>query len=114
MRRLGITCVGKDCPGMNAVIRGVARRAFARDMEVMGLRRGFEGALQEDLALLSREDVTGILSLGGTFLRSSTFDPTDDRANLERLHQEELVKVGGGFITEFDFLDGCGQAEEGA
>jgi len=102
MRRLGVLCVGKDCPGINAAIRALARRAFARDMEVMAIRRGFEGMLKEDVALMSTEDVAGILNLGGTFLGMSTLDPTEDTAKIDhvgeifRKYQMTLLVVMGG------------------
>lgn len=77
-------------------------RAFARDMEVMAIRRGFEGMLKEDVALMSTEDVAGILNLGGTFLGMSTLDPTEDAAKIDRVgdifrkYQMTLLVVMGG------------------
>jgi len=102
MRRLGIVCVGKDCPGINAAIRAVARRAFARDMEVMGIRSGFRGMLREDLTLLSTEDVAGILNLAGTLLGISRFDPTEEPTRIDHIrdiflkYQMTLLVVMGG------------------
>jgi len=102
MRRLGIVCVGKDCPGINAVIRAVTRRAFSRDMEVMAIRRGFEGMLREDLALMSTENVAGILNLGGTILGISKLDPTEDPVRIDQIREivskyqiSVLVVMGG-------------------
>ena len=85
MRRVGLVCVGKECPGINAAIRAVTRRALARDMEVMGIRNGLEGMLREDLALMGTEDVAGILSLGGTLLGMSKLDPSEDAPKVGRI-----------------------------
>lgn len=69
-KRIGILTGGGDCPGLNAVIRGVVKGAILnRDWEVIGIEDGFEGLLPPAKSrLLSLGDVRGILPRGGTIL----------------------------------------------
>src|SRR5437867_11997399 len=72
LRRLGILTGGGDCPGLNAVIRAVAKTAMTRfGVTVIGIEVGFEGLIEGHMHELSNLDVSGILSVGGTILRSS-------------------------------------------
>ncbi|HEU0264488.1 MAG TPA: 6-phosphofructokinase [Geobacterales bacterium] len=73
MKRVGILTGGGDCPGLNAVIRGVVKGAILkRGWHVIGIEDGFDGLLQEDKSReLSLESVRGILPRGGTILGSS-------------------------------------------
>lgn len=74
--RVGILTSGGDCPGLNAVIRGAARRLLAEGHEPVGLLRGFHGLGDPDLRVpLPKERLAGILQLGGTILQSSGYDP---------------------------------------
>jgi 6-phosphofructokinase 1 len=70
MKRLGILTGGGDAPGLNAVIRAVVKTAHLRsDVEVIGIRSGFEGLLDEQgIEPLTPEHVRGILPRGGTIL----------------------------------------------
>lgn len=71
-KRIGILTGGGDCPGLNAVIRGVVKAATLRGWEVVGIEDGFDGFLHpEKCRALSLEDVAGILPLGGTILGTS-------------------------------------------
>ncbi|MCL2185507.1 MAG: 6-phosphofructokinase [Treponema sp.] len=80
-KRFGILTAGGDCPGLNAAIRGVCRAAQDRyGMQIVGIANGFRGLINEDAKELHTEDLTGILTLGGTILGSSRekpFAPTD-------------------------------------
>lgn len=73
MGRIGILTGGGDCPGLNAVIRAVAKTAFFdyRAAAVVGIEDGFEGLVEGRAHELSRPDVSGILNLGGTILGTS-------------------------------------------
>lgn len=67
--RIGILTSGGDCPGLNAVIRGVVRAAEKQKWEVIGFRDGYEGLLPPgDFMLLDRKNTAGIMHLGGTIL----------------------------------------------
>ena len=113
-RRIGILTGGGDCPGLNAVIRAVAKTAMHdHGMEVVGFRDGFHGLVMDRRLLLHRDDVSGILTRGGTILgTSNTHDPfrwairrggklvyrdysARALANCRRLHLEALVCIGG-------------------
>jgi len=71
INRIGIITGGGDCPGLNAVIRGVTKPAQDYGMNVFGILDGFEGLVEGKAKELNNQDVSGILSLGGTILGSS-------------------------------------------
>lgn len=71
VRKIGILTGGGDCPGLNAVIRGVTKPAQDFGMTVFGIRDGFEGFVEGKANELRNEDVSGILAAGGTILGSS-------------------------------------------
>jgi len=70
MKRLGILTGGGDAPGLNAVIRAAVKTAINQfDCEVLGIRNGYDGFLEEDgIVPLGMEEVRGILPRGGTIL----------------------------------------------
>ncbi|MDD3214087.1 MAG: ATP-dependent 6-phosphofructokinase [Eubacteriales bacterium] len=71
-RRIGILTSGGDCPGLNAAIRGVARAAYELfDAEIIGIRNGYGGLIQNECQEMSRKQFSGILTLGGTILGTS-------------------------------------------
>jgi 6-phosphofructokinase 1 len=71
IRRIGILTGGGDCPGLNAVIRGVTKPAQDYGMSVYGILDGFEGLVEGRAKELNDSDVSGILARGGTVLGSS-------------------------------------------
>ncbi len=82
--RIGVLTSGGDCPGLNAVLRGVCRAAGKLDWEVIGFRDGYEGLLPPgDYVVLDRKSTAGIMHLGGTILG------TTNRGHF-------VAKVGGG------------------
>ncbi len=72
---IGILTAGGDCPGLNAVIRGVAKAAMHHGIRVVGIRDGFRGLVENRTMELSNSLVSGILMQGGTFLGSSRDKP---------------------------------------
>ena len=67
--RIGILTSGGDCPGLNAVLRGVVLAAEKLGWEVVGFKDGFEGLLPPgDYCILDREGTDGIMALGGTII----------------------------------------------
>lgn len=87
---------------MNAAVRAVVRSADARDVEVFGVHRGYEGLIDGRLSHMSARTVSGILHLGGTMLgsaRSKRFRTPEGRAEailqLAEHDIEGLVVVGG-------------------
>lgn len=72
MKRIGILTGGGDCPGLNAVIRSVAKTAMMEyGATVVGVEDGFEGLVQGRMRELGNADVSGIINLGGTILGTS-------------------------------------------
>jgi ATP-dependent phosphofructokinase / diphosphate-dependent phosphofructokinase len=69
-KRIGVLTSGGDCPGLNAVLRGIYCAAEELGWEVLGFRDGFEGMLAEggDTMMLNRENTAGIMQVGGTIL----------------------------------------------
>jgi len=74
--RVGILTGGGDCPGLNAVIRAVARtlQLEGEGVEVVGIRDGFLGLIEDRMRELGPDDVSGLLPRGGTILGSSNRD----------------------------------------
>src|SRR5512143_2059493 len=69
IQRIGVLTSGGDCPGLNAVIRAVAKSALGLyRLEVLGIEDGFLGLIQNRMHPLSNESVSNILTLGGTIL----------------------------------------------
>jgi phosphofructokinase-like protein len=70
--RIAVLTGGGDCPGLNAVIRAVAKKAMLDyGMEVIGIEDGYEGMIENRFRPLHYNDVSGILTLGGTILGTS-------------------------------------------
>jgi phosphofructokinase-like protein len=97
-KRIGILTGGGDCPGLNAVIRGVVKGALLRrEWEVIGIEDGFDGLLSLDKCHpLSLEDVRGILPRGGTILgstnRGNPFScPVEKNGRIEMVDNSDLV-----------------------
>jgi phosphofructokinase-like protein len=75
VKRLGVLTGGGDCPGLNAAIRSVTRTANHYGIEVYGIERGFQGFYTDNIRKLDMKEVSGILTRGGTILKSSRFNP---------------------------------------
>lgn len=128
IKRIGVLTSGGDCAGLNAAIRAVTDAAVNRGWEVIGLRNGHLGLLNEppDILPLTAEAVRGdMLRAGGTVLGTTTTgDPfafpnpdgtksdrsEDVRAAIRRLGLDALVVIGGdGSMRLFDrLLEGIG------
>lgn len=118
-KRIGILTSGGDCPGLNAVLRGVVRAASTRNWQVVGFHDGFEGLLSPArYEWLDPKRTAGIMHLGGTILGTTnkghfvakvgegsrvTIQPDaleDARRTLNELNVEVLIVVGGdGSLT---------------
>jgi ATP-dependent phosphofructokinase / diphosphate-dependent phosphofructokinase len=100
--KLGVLTGGGDCPGLNAVIRAVARRSFQRRWDVVGVREGWRGLVDELFEPLGPREISGLLPRGGTILGTSRTNPYKldggvDRVleNLGRAELDALVAIGG-------------------
>lgn len=101
-KKIGILTGGGDCPGLNAVIRAVVRRAQGLGIEVLGIRNGWLGLIQGDVQQLNPFSVAGILPKGGTILGTSRVNPLRNTEDYQRLGStarrfglEALIVVGG-------------------
>ena len=101
-KKVGVLTGGGDCPGLNAVIRAVVRRAQGRGLEVLGIRNGWLGLIEGDVEPLTSYSVIGILPKGGTILGTSRVNPlrsTEDRqkieSNVKRFGLDALIVAGG-------------------
>ena len=65
---IGVLTSGGDAPGMNAAIRAVVRRACYNGKKVKGIRRGYQGLLEEDIFDMKPHDVSDTIQQGGTIL----------------------------------------------
>src|SRR6185312_16374722 len=102
MKRVGILTGGGDCPGLNAVIRAVARRSFGRGSEVVGVRNGWRGLVDADTTALTIREVSGLLPRGGTVIGTSRTNPykveggvDDVLRNFAEAGLDALVAIGG-------------------
>ncbi|WP_041078066.1 6-phosphofructokinase [Thermotoga caldifontis] len=101
MKRVAILCVGNDCPGLNAAIRAVVVKASELDIEVLGVKDGFEGFLKDQLDVMTKTNVSGILHKGGTILGTSLLVPEDEeqmklvQKKVEQYAITSLIILGG-------------------
>lgn len=73
-KSVGVLTGGGDCPGLNAVIRSVARSCFRQGIALWGIRNGFGGLVEDQITLLSEPEISGILHRGGTILGTTNRD----------------------------------------
>jgi 6-phosphofructokinase 1 len=84
--KIGVLTGGGDCPGLNAVIRAVVRKSLQNNHEILGIKEGWKGLLENNYVNLTRESISGILHRGGTILGTS-------RTNVYKIpNGEETVK----------------------
>ena len=100
--RIGLMTAGGDCPGLNAAIRAIVRRAIVDGVHVLGIKNGWLGLVENEVMELDRASVNGILPRGGTILGTSRFNPLKNQDSIERLKENwathkltGLIVVGG-------------------
>ena len=118
VKTIGILTSGGDAPGMNAAIRAVTRSGICNGLSVKGIYRGYDGLIKGEVKSFTTEDVSGIITRGGTILktaRSKEFmTPEGMQKAYETCVKEEidaLVVIGGNgsltgarnFAMEYDF-----------
>lgn len=117
IKTVGILTSGGDAPGMNAAIRAVTRAGISNGFKIKGIYRGWEGLINDDMRSFSTENVSGIITQGGTILktaRSKEFMTPEGRQkaydNMVAEDIDALVVIGGNgsltgakiFAQEFD------------
>ena len=91
--RIGILTAGGDCPGINAAIRGVGKTAILEyGMEVIGISSGFLGLINHEYSVLDENQLSGILTLGGTILGTSRENPFKKEASFNSIDKPKLIK----------------------
>ncbi|MBI4972751.1 MAG: 6-phosphofructokinase [Candidatus Omnitrophica bacterium] len=102
MARIGILTGGGDCPGLNPVIRAVVRKGINEGYEIIGIKNGWKGLIENDTLVLDLGAVSGILPKGGTILGTSRTNPYKKegdlqkaKENFKKLGLEALIVVGG-------------------
>ncbi|MGD0335784.1 MAG: 6-phosphofructokinase [Candidatus Omnitrophota bacterium] len=102
MAKIGILTGGGDCPGLNPVIRAVVRKGLNEGYEIIGIKNGWKGLIENDTMSLDIDAVSGILPKGGTILGTSRTNPyknpgdTDKvKANFKKMGLDALIAVGG-------------------
>jgi 6-phosphofructokinase 1 len=100
--KVGVLTGGGDCPGLNAVIRAVARRSFTRGYEVVGVREGWRGLVDGHFERLGGAEISGLLPRGGTILGTSRTNPYRLDGGVEAVLEnfaaegfDALVAIGG-------------------
>lgn len=102
MKKIGVLTSGGDAPGMNAAIRAVVRKAIYHDIEVYGIKNGFQGLMDGDIEKMEIGSVGDIIHRGGTVLYSARSEDfkTDagQQKGIEQLKKfgiEGLIVIGG-------------------
>ena len=118
IKTIGILTSGGDAPGMNAAIRAVTRAGIYNGFKMKGIYRGYEGLIHDEVKEFTTENVSGIITRGGTILktaRSKDFmTPEGMQKAYETIQKEEidaLIVIGGNgsltgawkFGVEYDF-----------
>src|SRR5436309_6606712 len=101
-KSVGILTGGGDCPGLNAVIRAVVRRADAAGRDVVAVREGWRGLVEPIFEDLGPQRVSGILPRGGTIIGTSRTNPFKLEGGVEAVLRtfaesglDALVAIGG-------------------
>ena len=116
MKKIGVLTSGGDAPGMNAAIRSIVRTALSEGMEVVGINRGYEGLLTNDVRNMDVMSVSNISARGGTVLFSARCDEMRTEAgrqtiyeNAKKLGLDAMIVIGGdGTMAGGDLLSKMG------
>jgi 6-phosphofructokinase 1 len=102
MKRIGVLTSGGDAPGMNACIRAVVRTGIVRGLDIVGVRRGFQGMLDGDFVPMNLRSVSNTIQTGGTILKTGRCQAFFERAERARAVAraqeaglEGIVAIGG-------------------
>ena len=102
MSKIGVLTGGGDCPGLNPVIRAVVRKGLSEGYEIVGIKNGWKGLIDNDTMALSLDAVSGILPKGGTILGTSRTNPYKKEGDVQKVKDNfrkmglaALIAVGG-------------------
>lgn len=68
IKTIGVLTSGGDAPGMNAAIRAIVRKAIGNGVKVKGIKKGYQGLLNEEIIEMEKKDVSDTIQKGGTIL----------------------------------------------
>jgi len=101
-KKVGVLTGGGDCPGLNAVIRAVARRSLTRGHTIVGIREGWRGLVDGRFMELGPREISGLLPRGGTILGTTRTNPYKTEGGVEKVLEnfsaqslDALVAIGG-------------------
>lgn len=118
IKKIAVLTSGGDSPGMNTALRAVVRTCAYNKIECMGISRGFQGLINNEIKVLNTRSVRGIINRGGTMLysaRSKDFLTKEGRIkaheNIKKYNIDALIIIGGDgsftggmiFQNEFNF-----------
>lgn len=102
VKKIGVLTSGGDSPGMNAAIRAVVRTSVYHDIEVIGIREGYNGLIESNFTRLGPRSVSNILNLGGTILKSARSEEFKTKEGRQKAYDncvqndiDALVCIGG-------------------
>ena len=102
IKTIGVLTSGGDAPGMNADIRAVVRKAIANGVNVKGIKKGYQGLLNEEIIDMQKKDVSDTIQRGGTILGTArctefrTLEGQQKGAEICRKHGIDGIVVIGG------------------
>lgn len=102
VKTIGVLTSGGDAPGMNAAIRAVVRKAICNGVKVKGIKKGYQGLLNEEIIEMEKKDVSDIIQRGGTIIGTARClefkqeEVQEQAAEICRKHEiDGLVVIGG-------------------
>lgn len=102
MKKIGVLTSGGDAPGMNPTIRSIVRFSIFNEIEIVGIKHGYEGLIDKEFIKMDRSSVADIIQRGGTILfssRSKRFLTKKGREkaykNLRKENIEGIIVIGG-------------------
>ena len=102
IKTIGVLTSGGDAPGMNAAIRAVVRKSLANGLKVKGIKKGYQGLLNEEIIDMDRRSVSDIIQRGGTILgtaRCMEFTTAEGQAKGAEICRKHgidgMVVIGG-------------------
>jgi len=100
--KIAVLTSGGDAPGMNPCIRAVVRTALYNGLEVVGVRQGYKGLIENDMYDMDKRSVSNILNLGGTILKTARCLPFKENEGMATAYKnlkdhgiDALVVIGG-------------------
>ncbi|MDR2772838.1 MAG: 6-phosphofructokinase [Elusimicrobiota bacterium] len=102
VKKIGVITSGGDAPGMTPAVRAIVRRGIGLGYQMIGIRRGFRGLLEDDFTTLTSRSVSRTINLGGTILHTGRCPETRTAAGMNKavktikeLDLKGIIIIGG-------------------